>query len=219
MRSIGYTCVSRILNEDCLTSINFDQSASRFRMVDQLIEEFRPYAERFVDDVTESISELEPHVDSWHVSVNDNRLEAFRDFLRYCTFDAIVVDSLKQISVRTNEQLGILQKAREEPNSLTATGQRVLIITTEQSSLLKLDLDMAFVLQDQWIVAPLSKALDDSSGKAEDNYIKLRDLMLERLTVEKIAERLGQSKSTIFRWRKQYEERLSMDVPGFKKGS
>jgi hypothetical protein len=188
-------------------------------MVDQLIEEFRPYAERFVDDVTESISELEPHVDSWHVSVNDNRLEAFRDFLRYCTFDAIVVDSLKQISVRTNEQLGILQKAREEPNSLTATGQRVLIITTEQSSLLKLDLDMAFVLQDQWIVAPLRKALDDSSGKAEDNYIKLRDLMLERLTVEKIAERLGQSKSTIFRWRKQYEERLSMDVPGFKKGS
>lgn len=187
-------------------------------MVDQLIEEFRPYAERFVDDVTESISELEPHVDSWHVSVNNNRFEAFLLFLRHCTFDAIVVDSLKQISVRTNEQLGILQKAREEPNSLTESGNRVLIITTEQSSLLKLDLDIAFELQEQWILAPLRKAIDDSLGKSEDNYIKLRDLMIERLTVEKIAERLGQSKSTIFRWRKQFEDRLIADVPGFKIG-
>jgi hypothetical protein len=207
------------MSDEQLDNIELVWHESRLARVEHVMHQIQPSVELFIDQVEEAVEDLAPYVDSVAVQISDNRPDAFKRFLRTCAQDVIVVDSLKQISPKSADQLEIILLARGDTQWPNVFEKRILILSIEQKSLLKLDLDMAFELQEDWIIAPLRKAIDDSLGKAEDNYIRLRDLMLERLTVEKIAERLGQSKSTIFRWRKQFEDRLAVDVPGFKKGS
>jgi hypothetical protein len=138
--------------------------------------------------------------------------------LEQCEADAVLLPSFNMLSDRLVDQRDYILAGRNELNTSSNRNKRILVVSLEQSSLLKLDLDVAFELQEQLVLAPLNKAIEESTGKTDENYIKLRDLMLEKLTVEKIAERLGQSKSTIFRWRKMFEDRLAQDIPGFKIG-
>jgi ribonuclease Y len=80
----------------------------------------------------------------------------------------------------------------------------------------KLSFEMAFEMQEQLTLMPMRVSMAGHRSRAEDNYEKLRDLMIEGATVDAIARELQQSKMTIFRWRKLFEERLAVEIPGFK---
>lgn len=218
MEAIGYICKSHLIGQEQLNRTEIVFHESRSMTVDSIIENLRPHVENFVEDVEIAVEDLEIHVRSISVMINENPARAFREFLRSCVHEVILVRTFRELSPRLSEQLELILEARGDADSNYLNGRRILVTSLEQSSLIKLDLDVALDLQEQWIIGPMRKALDESTSRTDDNYIKLRDLMLEKLTVEKIAERLGQSKSTIFRWRKLFEDRLAVDIPGFKIG-
>lgn len=218
MRAIGYVCKSHLIGHEQMNRTEIVFHESRIQTVDSIMEDLRPYVQNFVESLEFAFEDLEPHVESISVVINENRASAFRAFLRSCVHDVVLVNSFRELSPRLSEQLELILEARGEAGSIRLNERRILVTSLEQSSLIKLDLDVALELQEQWIIGPMRKALEENTSRADENYIKLRDLMLEKLTVEKIAERLGQSKSTIFRWRKQFEERLAQDIPGFKIG-
>lgn len=218
MRAIGYICKSHLIGQEQMNQTEIEFHESRFQTVDSILEKLRPHVEHFVEDLEIAIEDLKPHVDSVAVKIDALPATAFLAFLRGCVHEVILVRSFRELSPRLSEQLELILEARGHSGTSNKTGRRIVVVSLEQSSLIKLDLDVALELQEQWIIEPMRKALEESTSRADENYIKLRDLMLEKLTVEKIAERLGQSKSTIFRWRKQFEERLAQDIPGFKIG-
>ena len=145
------------------------------------------------------------------IRVNRNRTMAFKEFISGIgTNFCVLVPSFEAIGSNASNQLHSLLMARNK---------RILVATVNHTSLLKLDFDVAFELQDQLIISPMKQNVELQASNAESNYIKLRDLMRKKATVDTIAKEFGQSRMTIFRWRKQFEDRLIADVPGFKIGS
>ncbi len=221
MKAIGYIYRAQMIPPDQLQHIELVMNDNRAQTVDSVLTQLHSYVETFVDDIESESAELSKFVDCVNVRVGTNRPGEFLDLINQSTFDAILVPSFDTLSPLVTQQYELISHARGDlfPSEIQGFDSRkILVVSLEQTSLLKLDLDLAFELQEQWILAPMRKTIDEVHTKSDDNYSKLRDLMLEKLTVEKIAERLGQSKSTIFRWRKQFEDRLAVDIPGFKIG-
>jgi hypothetical protein len=165
----------------------------------------------FLTDVENDKNALKPYSPDPIIRVERNRTLAFKEFISGMGSDfCVLVPSFDAIGSNVSNQLHSLLFARDK---------RILVATVNHTSLLKLDFDVAFELQDQLIISPMKQSVDLQASKAETNYIQLRDLMRKKATVDTIAKELGQSRMTIFRWRKQFEDRLTADVPGFKKGS
>ena len=165
----------------------------------------------FLADVETDKNALKPYSPDPTIRVVRNRTAAFKEFIsgigsEFC----VLVPSFDAIGSNASNQLHSLLFARDK---------RILVATVNHTSLLKLDFDVAFELQDQLIISPMKQSVDLQASNAESNYIKLRDLMRKKATVDTIAKELGQSRMTIFRWRKQFEDRLTTDVPGFKIGN
>jgi hypothetical protein len=97
-----------------------------------------------------------------------------------------------------------------------ARKRRILLVTLEHKALLLLPIDDALALQ-----AQLSK--QGSSRRFmlvdvdEEDYDKLRQLMAQGRTVDDIVATTGWSRSTVFRLRKRFEDRLRKDVYGFER--
>ena len=165
----------------------------------------------FLTDVENDKNALKPYSPDPIIRVERNRTLAFMEFISGMGSDfCVLVPSFDAIGSNVSNQLHSLLFARDK---------RILVATVNHTSLLKLDFDVAFELQDQLIISPMKQSVDLQASKAETNYIQLRDLMRKKATVDTIAKELGQSRMTILRWRKQFEDRLTVDVPGFKKGS
>lgn len=218
MKVAGYVCMSQMITQEQLERTEVVMHENRMHTVESVMSQLQPYVETFIDDIESYTTAMTPFVDTITVHVSEVKVGDFYRFMHRCDADAILVPSFNMLSPRLLDHQELILDARGELTVTPTREKRILLVSLEQTSLLKLDLDLAFELQDQWVLAPLRKAVEESHGKSDANYIRLRDLMLEKLTVEKIAERLGQSKSTIFRWRKQYEDRLAVDIPGFKIG-
>ena len=218
MKTVGYVGLEQVLSPEHLNTIEIEALESRAETVDAVLRKLQPYVETIVDKAESMAALLRPFVDKVTVRIHEYTGRDFYQFLEQCDADAVLLPSFNMLSDRLVAQRDFILAGRNELNRPSNRTKRILVISLEQSSLLKLDLDVAFELQEQLVLAPLNKAIEESNGKTDENYIKLRDLMLEKLTVEKIAERLGQSKSTIFRWRKMFEDRLAVDIPGFKIG-
>jgi hypothetical protein len=218
LKVAGYVCMAPILSQEQIASTKIEMHEKRMHTVESIMSQLQPCVEMFVDDLETVTEELRPFVDSLTVRISEQRYNEFREYMYQVDSDAILVPSFHMLSSRVQDQYELILGARGELPLPPIRGNRILLVSLEQTSLLKLDIDLAFELQEQWVLAPMRKILEENRIKSDDNYTKLRDLMLEKLTVEKIAERLGQSKSTIFRWRKQFEDRLAVDIPGFKIG-
>jgi hypothetical protein len=218
MKVAGYVCMSQMITQEQLERTEIVMHENRMRTVESVMSQLQPYVETFIDDIESYTAAMTPFVDSITVHVSEVKVGDFYRFMHRCDADAILVPSFNMLSPRLLDHQELILDARGELTVTPTREKRILLVSLEQTSLLKLDLELAFELQEQWVLAPLRKAVEESHAKYDVNYMKLRDLMLEKLTVEKIAERLGQSKSTIFRWRKQYEDRLAVDIPGFKIG-
>jgi hypothetical protein len=218
MKTVGYICLPQLISPECLQHMEVAMLDSREQTVDSILGKLQPHIEKLVDEAESIAGKLRPFVDTISVRIHENSGLDFYQFLHRCNADAILVPSFNMLSPRLLDQRDFILDGRGELTQPPWRDKRILLVSLEQSSLLKLDLDMAFELQEQLVLAPIVKAIEESNGKTDENYVKLRDLMLQKLTVEKIAERLGQSKSTIFRWRKMFEDRLAVDIPGFKIG-
>lgn len=212
MKILGYIWRSGIFDYEPPegTDLTFDDSSKEFFRAELML-----IATRNIDSFLASAecdkNALEPYSPNPTIRVERNRTMAFTEFISGKGSDfCVLVPSFDAIGSNASNQLHSLLMARKK---------RILVATVNHTSLLKLDFDVAFELQDQLIISPMKQNVDVQASKAENNYIKLRDLMRNKATVDTIAKELGQSRMTIFRWRKQFADRLAVDVPGFIKGS
>jgi len=212
MKILGYIWRSGFFDYELPegTDLNYDDR-SKDLIRNELLSIATRNIDSFLTDVENDKSALKPYSPDPTIRVVSNRTLAFKEFISGIGSElCVLVPSFEAIGSNVNNQLHSLLFARDK---------RILVATVNHTSLLKLDFDVAFELQDQLIVSPMKQSVDLQASKAESNYIKLRDLMRKKATVDTIAKELGQSRMTIFRWRKQFEDRLTVDVPGFKKGS
>ena len=208
MRTIGYYCSRTILPPDALARVTVQLMPSATQTTDAILEQLRPYVNMFSHDIHQAMEDLSEHVDTVVVKVNDSRATAWKEFIdEIPPLTVVMVKTFYEWAPADIIQLHLIEEARS---------REIIVISKEQSAIAKLDPALAFELQQQWIIDPLKKSIGDRQGDREVNYQKLLNLMRQNMTVERIAAELGQSKSTIFRWRKQYEERLKLDLPGFE---
>jgi hypothetical protein len=99
---------------------------------------------------------------------------------------------------------------------VTAKNKNILVVATEQSALLSLDLDTAFTLQQQWVMKDIETEVSADRRNPNADYEKLRDLMNEGLSVTQIMDATGWSRSTVFRNRRIHYKDLCRDVPKFR---
>ena len=208
MRTIGYYCKRTILPPEVLERLTVELMPSATQTTDAILEQLRPYIDTFSNDTHQAIEDLSDYVDQVVVKVNASRATAWKEFIdEIPPLTAVMVKTFNEWAPADRIQLHLIEEARS---------REILVISKEQSALAKLDPTLAFELQQQWIIDPLKKSIGEQQGEREINYQKLLGLMRKNMTVERIAAELGQSKSTIFRWRKQYEDRLKLDLPGFE---
>jgi hypothetical protein len=208
MRTIGYYCSKYIVPPGALEQLTVELMPTEMQTTDAILEQIRPYIDTFSTDMHEAVEGLSEHVDHVVVTINDSRATAWQEFIeKVPSQTAVMVKTFNNLAPVDRIQLHLIEEARS---------RGILVISKEQSALVKLDPTLAFELQQQWIIDPLKKSIGEQQGEREINYQKLLSLMRKNMTVERIAAEFGQSKSTIFRWRKQYEDRLKLDLPGFE---
>ena len=99
---------------------------------------------------------------------------------------------------------------------VTAKNKTILVVAMEQSALLSLDMEMAFSLQQQWVMKDIETEVSVDRRNPDADYEKLRDLMNEGMSVTQIMEATGWSRSTVFRNRRIHYKDLCRDVPKFR---
>ena len=108
----------------------------------------------------------------------------------------------------------ILPKALHSTTIETARSKGILLIPLAQKALLQVDIHIALELQadlpsPSWSTKPMPNTNDEE-------YARLKELMLAQYTVPEIMKETGLSRSTVFRLRSKYAEQLRKDVPGFQ---
>ena len=119
----------------------------------------------------------------------------------------VMVSDYDQISLDPKTLLNHLSDAKQK---------NILVVATEQSALLSLDLDTAFTLQQQWVMKDIETEVSADRRNPDADYEKLRDLMNEGMSVTQIMEATGWSRSTVFRNRRIHYKDLCRDVPKFR---
>lgn len=96
----------------------------------------------------------------------------------------------------------------------SARSKGILLIPLAQKALLQVDIHIALELQADLPSPSWSKKPEITTDNEE--YARLKDLMLAQCTVPEIMRDMGLSRSTVFRLRSKYAEQLRKDVPGFQ---
>lgn len=171
--------------------------------------------QRFVGDIDECkrrahhyIEVLGPYVDKVYIApVGGPRSNNLSEFIQ---------NAEPQSKVLVTEWHEVLPPALIQQTIELARQRKILLVTLEHKALLLLPIDDALALQ-----AQLSKQIPSRRFMLvdvdEEDYDKLMQLMAQGKTVDEIVAFTGWSRSTVFRLRKRFEERLRKDLPGFER--
>ena len=207
MNSIGYIWRPNVFDTQPMTSMQMAYQ-SRSQMTEMLLSIATKNIHEFLGGIEEEKSKIERYVADTEIFVDSNRVAAFKTCLNKLSAETgVLVSDFRTIAQDPYSQLALLEEARRKG---------IIVVSLNQTSILKLSFEMAFEMQEQLTLMPMRVSMAGHRSRAEDNYEKLRDLMIEGATVDAIARELQQSKMTIFRWRKLFEERLAVEIPGFK---
>lgn len=147
---------------------------------------------------------LEPYVDRVVHIACPVQHRSWSDFVRtILPGDKAVVIGYHVLAAKPHRQVELLREAQE---------QRILVISLKETALLQLDIDVALELHRQWVLDPLASTVQEDTNTT---YLRLKELMLEGYTGDKIAAAMGVSRSTVFRLRREFHDRLVDDVPGY----
>lgn len=178
--------------------------SSRSAFTDDIVKSSLFTWQQQYDSWTETKDLLSPHVEQVFFIACPNQGVAWRNFLSQVKPRKVLVPSWDMIS--TSPQ--ILQAKLSE-----AVAENILIVSLKESALLKLEIEVALTLFNQWVMIPLVESV--ASSNETSNYETLRDLIREGLTGDQICERMNISRSTLFRLKRESNERLAEDIESY----
>ena len=205
MTTYGYVWRDKIMlmDEDCPYDCSSLES-----FTNAILARSRPMWEQHFAELEQDRKLLEPYVDKSVNMVQYSSTKAIQTFLtKIDPGDRVLLTGYDVISEHKHRQVEVLRDAHQ---------QGKLLVSLKETALLKLDIDVALELQQQWVIEPLAQSV---AREADATYIKLKELMLEGYTGDKIAELMGMSRSTIFRLRRDFHDRLVDEVPGYGKSA
>lgn len=178
--------------------------SSRSAFTDDIVKSSVFYWQQQYDLWAQAKDLLSPHVDQVFFTACDNQGFAWSSFLGHVKPRKVLVPSWDMISSSPQ----ILHAKLSE-----AVAENILIVSLKESALLKLEIEVALTLFNQWVMIPLTESV--ASSNENSNYETLRDLIREGLTGDQICERMNISRSTLFRLKRESSERLAEDIPGY----
>lgn len=150
---------------------------------------------------------LEPFVDELVVSVETSRELAWEAFIvGVADGSKVLVEAFDQLSPFPAKQLEFIRAAKE---------RGILVLPMDQKELIDLSIDAAYSLLSKYSLAAMETQHNPRSEEA--SYERMLTLMKQGKSVVEIIEETKWSRSTLFRLRRQYKERLAKDLPSFKK--
>ena len=150
---------------------------------------------------------LEPFVDELVVSVETSRELAWEAFIvGVADGSKVLVEKFDQLSPFPAKQLEYIKAAKE---------RGILVLPMDQKELIDLSVDAAYSLLSKYSLTAMETMHNPRSEK--DSYERMLTLMKQGKSVVEIIEETKWSRSTLFRLRRQYKDRLAKDLPSFKK--
>ena len=155
----------------------------------------------------EKAAVLEPYVDEVVASVETSRELAWEAFIvDVAEGSKVLVEAFDQLSHFPAKQLEYIKSAKE---------RGILVLPMDQKELIDLSIDAAYSLLSKYSLSAMETQHNPRSEEA--SYERMLTLMKQGKSVVDIIEETGWSRSTLFRLRRQYKERLATDLPTFKK--
>ena len=164
-----------------------------------------------VDSVAEQLntqmSALEPFVDEVVASIDSSRELAWEAFIAGVPEGSkVLLESFDQLSPYPAKQLEFIRAAKV---------RGILVLPMDQKELIDLTIDAAFSLLSKYSLTAMESMHDPRNEK--DSYERMLTLMKQGKSVVEIIEETGWSRSTLFRLRREFKEKLATDLPSFKK--
>jgi hypothetical protein len=162
---------------------------------------------KVAQSLMDKASVLEPFVDELVVSVETSRELAWEAFIvDVAEGSKVLVEAFDQLSHFPAKQLEYIKSAKE---------RGILVLPMDQKELIDLSIDAAYSLLSKYSLSAMETQHNPRSEEA--SYERMLTLMKQGKSVVDIIEETGWSRSTLFRLRRQYKERLATDLPTFKK--
>ena len=205
METIGLVVMKRF----SLMSLNGMQavvSSDLRNTVESTLNRIRESALMRVDEAMSASSQLEEYVDRVVV------MPASDDYANQVS--RFILSSEPGTRFLITDLRDVLPRAIHSTFMREARKKGILVVALKQKALLKVDVNIALELQNE-ISQSSGTSRSDTSPTSDEEYQLLKDLMLAGRNVPEIVTETGWSRSTVFRMRRKYEERLKDDVPGF----
>lgn len=150
---------------------------------------------------------LEPFVDEVVVSIETSRELAWEAFIvGVADGSKVLVEAFDQLSPFPAKQLEYIKAAKE---------RGILVLPMDQKELIDLSVDAAYSLLSKYSLTAMETQHNPRSEEA--SYERMLTLMKQGKSVVDILEETGWSRSTLFRLRRQFKDKLAKDLPSFKK--
>lgn len=205
METIGLILMNKLRVKSPFSTSPVDSNELLSR-VEADLNQLRDIAMANAQSALEDATVLKPHVD--RVVVIPGTDEYANQVTRF------VLSLEHGTRVLVTDLRDVLPKPLHKPFIREARTKGILVVPLSQKSLLKVDASIALELQGEVMASSLVNRIAEAAADEHDYQI-LKDLMLEGLSVPQIVKETGLSRSTVFRMRRKYEDRLREDVPNF----
>lgn len=157
-------------------------------------------------DMTRRTDRFATQTDTVYISVDSSREIAWERFISVVKPGSkVLIEKFDEISPFPDQQLEYIEAAK---------GRDILVLPMDQKELIDLSIEAAYSMLTKFSLAEMATKHKPRSEAA--SYEKMLTLMKQGLSVVEIIEATGWSRSTLFRLRRQYKERLATDLPSFK---
>lgn len=157
-------------------------------------------------DMTRRTSSFGSQTDKVYISVDSSRELAWERFIATVEPGSkVLIEEFDEISLYPDKQLEYIEAAK---------GRDILVLPMDQKELIDLTVEAAYSLLTKFSLAEMATRHKPRSEAA--SYEKMLTLMKQGMSVVEIIEATGWSRSTLFRLRREYKERLAIDLPTFK---
>ena len=203
---IGYVWKQNILQVDIFAKWQLLEQSQ----IDDLTQYSVNLAREAIDSVSSEMarrsSGFGTQTDKVYISVDSSREIAWERFIATVEPGSkVLIEEFDEISLYPEKQLEFIEAAK---------GRNILILPMDQKELIDLSIEAAYAMLTRYSLSAMAKKQKPRSEEA--SYEKMLTLMKQGMSVVEIIGVTGWSRSTLFRLRREYKDRLTTDLPSFK---
>lgn len=206
MSTIGYVWKQSILQIDIFKDWQLIEQAEIPAMAQNSLQMAQTAIDDFRKLMAFKAGSFTTHTDKVYISVDSSREIAWERFIATVEPGSkVLIEEFDEISLYPDKQLEYIEAAKE---------RNILVLPIDQKELIDLSIEAAYSLLKKYSLVAMAAKHKPRSEEA--SYEKMLTLMKQGKSVVEIIEATGWSRSTLFRLRREFKDRLATDLPTFK---